>query len=542
MDAPKEVTSSDDKAEEYTLFTLKGGASTRIKVDMQVDEHNLVMELDTGASRSVISEATYRRYFQGKPFMKGEVKLRTYSGHEVQVRGELQVVVRYHGQQEDLSLLVVEGDGPSLLGRDWLSKLRLNWQQIFIMQAEESHKGLEKVLSQFKEVFNPNLGSLQGYTAKIHLEDNTVPRFYKARPVPIAIKPMIEKELDHLVEQKVLQPIEFADWAAPIVPVLKSDKKSIRICGDFKVTINQMSKLDRYPIPKVEDLFTALSEGKLFTKLDLSQAYQQVSLDEDSKKLVVINTHKGLFQYNRMPFGISSAPGIFQRVMESLLQGIPHVVVYLDNILITGKDDEEHLKSLEEVLSRLKKSGLRLKRDKCFFFQKEVEYLGYKIDANGLHPTEKMLQAIKDAPAPRNTAELKSYLGLLSYYGKFLPNLSQELAPLYMLLKNSTCWLWTQCEQSAFEKSKALLSSKSVLVHFDPSREILLACDASSYGIGAVLSHKMPDGSERRRPIAFASRTLSKAEKNYSQIEKEGLACVFGVKRFHTLCTATSLH
>ena len=441
--------------------------------------------------------------------------------------------VRYHGQQEDLSLLVVEGDGPSLLGRDWLSKLRLNWQQIFIMQAEESHKGLEKVLSQFKEVFNPNLGSLRGYTAKIHLEDNAVPRFYKARPVPIAIKPMIEKELDHLVEQKVLQPIEFADWAAPIVPVLKSDKKSIRICGDFKVTINQVSKLDRYPIPKVEDLFTALSGGKLFTKLDLSQAYQQVSLDEDSKKLVVINTHKGLFQYNRMPFGISSAPGIFQRVMESLLQGIPHVVVYLDDILITGKDDEEHLKSLEEVLSRLKKSGLRLKRDKCFFFQKEVEYLGYKIDANGLHPTEKKLQAIKDAPAPRNTAELKSYLGLLSYYGKFLPNLSQELAPLYKLLKKSTRWLWTQCEQSAFEKSKALLSSKSVLVHFDPSREILLACDASSYGIGAVLSHKMPDGSER--PIAFASRTLSKAEKNYSQIEKEGLACVFGVKQFHTL-------
>ena len=417
MDAPKEVTSSDDKAEEYTLFTLKEGASTPIKVDMQVDEQNLVMELDTGASRSVISEATYRRYFQGKPFMKGEVKLRTYSGHEVQVRGELQVVVRYHGQQEDLSLLVVEGDGPSLLGRDWLSKLRLNWQQIFIRQAEESHKSLEKVLSQFKEVFNPNLGSLQGYTAKIHLEDNAVPWFYKARPVPIAIKPMIEKELDHLVEQKVLQPIEFADWAAPIVPVLKSDKKSIRICGDFKVTINQVSKLDRYPIPKVEDLFTALSGGKLFTKLDLSQAYQQVSLDEDSKKLVVINTHKGLFQYNRMPFGISSAPGIFQRVMESLLQGIPHVVVYLDDILITGKDDEEHLKSLEEVLSRLKKSGLRLKRDKCFFFQKEVDYLGYKIDANGLHPTEKKLQAIRDAPAPKNTAELKSYLGLLSYYG-----------------------------------------------------------------------------------------------------------------------------
>ena len=136
------------------------------------------------------------------------------------------------------------------------------------------------------------------------------------------------------------------------MPILKSDSKSLRICGDFKVTVNKASKLDRYPIPKIEDLFATLAQGKAFTKLDMSQAYQQLLLDEDSKKYVVINTHKGLFCYNRLPFGISSAPGIFQRVMECLLQGIPGVTIYLDDILITGSSTEEHLHTLDKVYSK----------------------------------------------------------------------------------------------------------------------------------------------------------------------------------------------
>ena len=146
--------------------------------------------------------------------------------------------------------------------------------------------------------------------------------------------------------------------ASPIVAVLKEDRKSVRLCGDFKQTINPVSKLDHYPLPKIEDLFATLAGGKSFTKLDLSQAYQQLTLDEASKKFVVINTPKGLFQYTRLPYGISSTPGIFQRVMENILRGIPGVTVLIDNILITGPDDERHLNSLEEVLSRLDKVGL----------------------------------------------------------------------------------------------------------------------------------------------------------------------------------------
>ena len=208
----------------------------------------------------------------------------------------------------------------------------------------------------------------------------------------------------------------------------------MRLCGDFKQTINPVSKLDHYPLPKIEDLFATLSVGKSFTKLDLSQAYQQLTLDEASKKFVVINTPQGLFQYTRLPYGISSAPGIFQRVMENILRGIPGVTVYIDDILITGPDDKRHLNSLKEVLSRLDKVGLRAKESKCKFMASSVTYLGYQIDRDGLHLMAGKVQAVNEAPSPRNTTELKSYLGLLTYYSKFIPNMSTTLAPVNRLL------------------------------------------------------------------------------------------------------------
>ena len=194
--------------------------------------------------------------------------------------------------------------------------------------------------------------------------------------------------------------------------------------------MNSASKLDKYSIPKIEDLFATLAGGETYTKLDMSQAYQQLLLDEESKQYVVINTHKGHFRYNRLPFSISSAPGIFQQVMENLLRGIPRVIVYLDDILITGDNEEEHLSTLNAVLTRLQESGLRLKRGKCTFLAPSVEYLGYCIDKQGLHPTNEKVKAIKEAPAPKNITQLKAYLGLLSYYSRFLPHLPSILAPL----------------------------------------------------------------------------------------------------------------
>ena len=233
----------------------------------------------------------------------------------------------------------------------------------------------------------------------------------------------------------------FSDWAAPIVPVLKKDG-SVRICGDYRLTVNQAAKLETYPLPKIDDLLTSLAGGKTFTKLDLAHAYQQVELEKDSRKFVTINTHKGLFEYTRLPFGVASAPALFQRTMENLLQGLKHVCVYLDDILVTGSSEREHLDNLAEVLKRLESAGMRLKRSKCEFMLPSVEYLGHKISDKGLQPTEGKIKAIVEAPAPQNVSQLKAFLGMLNYYTKFLPNISSRLAPLYKLLQKAVVWSW----------------------------------------------------------------------------------------------------
>ena len=310
----------------------------------------------------------------------------------------------------------------------------------------------------------------------------------------------------------------------------KKDGK-IRLCGDYKVTINPFLEVDVHPLPRADELFVEMAGGQKFTRLDLTNAYQQMELEEESRKLVTINTHQGLYRYTRLPFGVSSAPALFQRTMDNILQGLDKVVCFIDDILITGKDDADHFAKLEEVLKRLDKNGITIKQAKCKFLRKSVEFLGHCIDSQGVHAMPDKLSAIVNAPKPKNLHELRSFLGLLNYYNRFIPNLASVLNPLNNLLKQKVKWCWSnECTQ-AMEEAKRRLLSSNVLVHFDPKLSLKLDTDASAYGVGPVLSHVFEDGKER--PIAFASRTLSAAERNYSQLEKEALSIIFGVKKFH---------
>ena len=387
------------------------------------------------------------------------------------------------------------------------------------------------------QVFDNSLGTMKGAKAHIYLKDDVEPKFCKPRPVPYALKDRTEQELDRLVQEGILEPVEVSEWAAPIVPTVKNDQ-SIRICGDYKVTVNQASKLDNYPILKADDLFATLAGGQKFTKLDLSQAYQQMLLDGESRECLTINTHKGLFCPTQLAYGVKSTPGIFQREMKKRLSNIPYTVVRIDDILISGEDDEVHLRNVAAVLQVLKDSGLRLKRSKCKFMMNQVEYLGMNINSRGMSPVQGKVQAIQEAPAPQDVSQLWSFIGMINYYQRYIPNLSSILAPLHVLLRKGSKWVWQKEQEEAFTKAKEMLSSDMLLVHYDPSKELVLSCDASPYGVGAVLSHIMPGGTEQ--PIAYASRTLSFAEHNYSHLDKEALAIIFGIKKFHQYCYSRS--
>lgn len=246
----------------------------------------------------------------------------------------------------------------------------------------------------------------------------------------------------------------------------------------------------------------------------MSHAYQQIVLDEDSRKICYSEHAQGTLYLCQVTFRGELSPAIFQRPMEEILQGIPQCAVYLDDIILTGSNDQDHLQTLDRVLQRLEEVGLRLKRSKCSFMEKEVTFLGHRVDATGLHPVPEKVKAVQDAPTPTTVTELKSYLGLLNYYNKFLPNLSTLLAPMHKLLRKDEPWCWRAERKRAFKLSKELLQSSKVLVHYDETKELILSCDTSPYGVGAVLSHRMPEGGEK--PIGFVSRTLSPAEKNYS--------------------------
>lgn len=341
--------------------------SPPLLVELVMDEVEVSMELDTGATMSIMPEQLFRQLFPGRDIPVTSVRLCGYNQDPIPVVGSCDVTVKYKGQTTKVPLLIVGSSGPALLGRNWLDKLVLDWKAI--CSVSTGGDTLQSLLDSHADVFSEGLGTLKGFHAAIRIDPKAQPRFCKPRVVPYAYREKVNAELDRLVKEGTLEPVEVAEWAAPIVPVVKRNKSSIRICGDFCMTVNPVSKLDAYPIPKVEDLFAQLTKGKLFSKIDLTQAYQQLPLDERSKELVAINTQKGLFRFTRLPFGVSSAPGIFQRVMESVLQGIPQVAVYLDDILITGSSEQEHLATLAKVLSRLDKAGLKVKREKCEFMK-----------------------------------------------------------------------------------------------------------------------------------------------------------------------------
>jgi hypothetical protein len=502
-----------------------------IWVTPKIQGKRIKMELDTGAAVSVLPFSDYERHFRHMPLEETSMVLKAYGNHKIVPEGKLSVKVEYEDQQVQTQIHVVKLDGPALFGRDLLALIKLNWTEIYKVHADRlpiPNQQIKKLKADYKEVFNNDMGKLTGMKAQLHVKD-TVPKFRPARQVPYSIRPNVERELQRLEDLEIISPVESSEWATPVVPVLKKNGE-VRLCGDFKTTVNPDLIVDSYPLPRIEDVFATLGGGKTFTKLDLKQAYLQMEVEESSKKYLTINTHKGLFQYNRLLFGIASAPAIWQRTIEQVLQGCKGVQVLLDDMIITGSTEEEHLENLRAVLSRLQERGLKVNPDKCEFMQSEVTFCAHRIDATGIHMTDDKVDAVHMAPAPTNVTELRAFLGMINYYHRFLPDLATVLHPLHVLLGKKQKWKWEQEQQKAFDEAKTLITSKEVLTHYDPELEITLATDASPYGLGAVLSHKMPNGEER--PIAYASRSLTSAETNYAQIDKEALAIVWGVKKF----------
>ena len=449
------------------LFQLKEHSSHPIVVSVLVNDKPLEMELDTGAAVSIISEDTHQSKFPGVPLQKASVKLKTYTGQTMEVCGQLDVTVRYNSQEYTLPLCVVAGPGPTLLGRDWLRSIHLDWKAIGVVALDKGKDQIQGLQQAYHKVFRDELGTISGFTATLNLRPDSKPVFCKPRPVPFALKEALGKELDRLETAGILEKVSHSNWATPVVVVPKADG-SLRLCGDYKQTVNPQLDVDKYPLPNPTELFASLAGGCQFSKIDLSHAYQQLQLDESSRECVTINTHQGLYRYTRLPFGIASAPAIFQRTMDTILQGIPRTCCYLDDILVTGSTREEHLQNLETVLQRLDQRGVRVKKSKCEFLKDSVEYLGHKIDASGLHATTKKVDAVINAPQhkPLTTifgekkgvpqmiaARLQRWALLLSAYESMTtPSSTRVLQHMAMLMDCLDCLHVGQTLKNSFMK------------------------------------------------------------------------------------------
>ena len=286
------------------------------------------MEVDTGAAVSLIMEPQQQELFPSDVLYPSGVILRTYTAEHLPVVVEMHVQLQYSNQTKDFPLLVVRAVRPALLGRDWLQHIHLDWASM-AYNTVASSSALSILLNRYQDLFRDELSTTKGVTAQLKLKSDTSPKSFRPLNVPFAIKDAVGEEIDHLDKAGILEKVDHRDWATPVVPVPKKDGK-FRICGDYKVTINLALEIDQHPLPRPEEIFATLAGRQKYTTLDLSQAYQQVLLEESSRELAAINTHKGLYCYTRLPCGVASTPAIFQKTMDALLQGLPNIMCYLE--------------------------------------------------------------------------------------------------------------------------------------------------------------------------------------------------------------------
>lgn len=521
------VSESESELDFFNIDVATQGNKPYI-IKVLVDNQELACELDTGSRISAINNEVYEDVFKNKIIYSDNLVLRCYSGLRIESLGYILVDVKLGNiYATQMRLYVIKNGSRPLLGRDWMRALKIN--QINLHNINLDKDFVNRLCVEFPEVFCDKLGTCK-QAIKLQLTSDK-PVYVRARNVPIALKSRVENELARLEQDGTIYRIDNSDYGTPIVPVIK-ESGEVRICGDYKITINPILKRDYYPLPRIDELFANLSCGDKYSKIDLKHAYEQCYLADDfSQKIAAITTHVGTFAYRRTPYGLNCIPEKFQKIMEETLRGVQGTVVFLDDICVTGADDKMHLSNLRAVLSRLRDMGLTVKLSKCKFLQKSVKYLGFIIDRTGLHPDPDKLDAITNAPRPEDVTKLKSFLGMLNYYGKFIPNLSMFLHPLHKLLGKDVIWQWDSKCEAAFNEAKRALLGDRVLAHYEEGRPLVLAVDSSAYGLGAVLAHRYPGGDER--PVSYVSRSLNDAEKNYSQLDKEALAIYFGITKHH---------
>ena len=395
----------------------------------------------------------------------------------------------------------------------------------------EHQEDLKSLLIEFSGVFSAGPGDI-GRTNLVTHQINTGdarPIRQQARRLPLHKKLEAEKEITNMLERDIIE-ASCSPWASPIVLAKKTDG-STRFCLDYR-KLNAVTIKDSYPLPRIDDTLDALVGSQWFSTLDLSSGYWQVEVSEDDKPKTAFTTGTGgLYQFKVMPFGLCNAPATFERLMEQVLSGLSWeiLLIYLDDVIVYAKTWEEELERLRRVFSRLREAKLKLNPKKCHLFKSRVNYLGHVVSREGVSTDPDKIAAIKDWPVPSNTKDLRSFLGLCSYYRRYVKGFADVAKPLYRLQEKETDYVWTEACDRSFQLLKGHLTASPILAFPNADESFILDTDASNTGVGAVLSQQT-DGCER--VVAYYSRTLTKTERNYCVTRRELLAVILAIRNF----------
>ena len=495
-------------------------------------QHKLRLKVDSGAEGNTIPirviktmyPKTWRNILQPT-----NSKLTAYNGTTIQCAGSLDIVCHYSDQEWSThKFYAVETPGAGVLGWPSINSLRV--LSINGMKSNDTHRppmtirSVEDLKREYPDRFDA-IGSFKG-KARIHLKPDAKPYIDAPRKCSVHIKPKLAAELRKMEEQGIIRKIKkHTDWCSSMTTTVKKDG-SLRMCLDPK-RLNDAVKRCPHKIPTLEELNPEFSQAKFFSKLDAKAGYWSVHLHEDSQELTTFRTPFGRYCFQRLPFGLCTSQDIFQQRMDAILEQTRGCVGIADDVAVFGKTEQEHDENLVRLMEVAQREGLVFNSSKCVIKAKQVNFFGALYTSNGIKPDPAKVKDIRSMPTPQDKEDLQTFLGMITYLGSFIPNLAERAQPLRDLLKQNVPFVWQEDHQATFDALKQSISTESCLQYFDPTKATTIEVDASQKGLGACLV-------QDDKPVAFASTSLTTAQRNYANIERETLAMVYGVNKFHT--------
>ena len=500
------------------LNTIGSGEDNIWTCRIRVNNQDVAFKVDTGAEVTIISEDTYKSL--GLDQLRPPTKmLHGPDNRPLDVAGEVVVRLAHKETECTQTIFVLRKVKHNLLGLPAIRALNV---------LTQIHAVTQPIQEEFPSLFR-GLGTYKGDSYVIQLKSDAQPfALFTPRNVPIPLRQKVKDELSRMETLGVISPIEEpTPWCAGMVVVPKKSG-DVRICVDFR-PLNENVLREVHPLPKVDETLACLAGATIFSKLDANCGFWQIPLSEESRSLTTFITPFGRYAFNKLPFGICSAPEHFQRRMNQILSGQEGTLCHIDDVLIFGKTQQEHDARLYSALTQIQSAGLTLNAEKCEFSKSEIKFLGHVINKDGISPDPDKTNAVLAMPKPSTPTELRRFMGMVNQLGKFSSKISELSQPLRELLGKKQSWLWGPAQDDAFQAVKEELAKPTTLALYDQNAPTKITADASAYGLGAVILQKHEDN---WKPIAYASKSMTETERRYSQIEKEALALVWACEKF----------